>query len=144
MDIREITKRFYAAPQLNPEDMMALASAGFTTVICNRPDAEVPPSHQAQAMQDAARSAGLDFHFLPLTHDTFTAENIAKQRSISDAASGACVAYCASGTRSTFAWAMAQAGEMPTDDIVRLAAQAGYDLSPLLQTLDALATQTKA
>lgn len=143
MDIRKITEKFYAAPQLNPEDMSDLANAGFTTVICNRPDAEVLTSHQAEAMRQAAHSAGLDFYVLPLTHDTFTMENISKQKEISDAALGSCVAYCASGTRSTFAWAMGQAGEMPIDEIVSSAARGGYDLSPLMQTLSALAKGTK-
>ena len=46
MDIRQITPDFAAGPQIEPADMAALAEAGFTTVINNRPDAEIPPDLQ--------------------------------------------------------------------------------------------------
>lgn len=139
MDIREITPDYYVAPQLDPTDMPAVAAAGITTVICNRPDAEVPPTHQAQAMQSAAEAAGLAFHVLPLTHQSFTPDNIAKQRDIATECTGKCLAYCASGTRSTFAWAMGQADRMDLQDIATAAAQGGYDLSPIGPVLQSLA-----
>ena len=139
MDVRQITETYHAAPQVNPEDMAALAEAGFTTVICNRPDVEIPPSHHAAVMQQAAEAAGLDFHILPLTHQTFTPENIARHNSFVESASGRCLAYCASGTRSTYAWAMGQAGEMSVDDIVSAGAKGGYDLEPLRGMLEGLA-----
>ncbi len=131
MDIRQITATYYSAPQLSPEDMPAVAAAGITTIICNRPDEEIPASHHAAVMKDAAEAAGLAFHILPLTHQTFTPENIARQRQLAEEAPGACLAYCASGTRSTIAWALGQAGHMPVDEIVSAAAQGGYDLSHL-------------
>ena len=48
MDIRQITPDYFVSPQIDPADLPAIAEAGFTRVICNRPDAENPPSHQAQ------------------------------------------------------------------------------------------------
>ena len=53
MDIRQITPRYSVSPQINPEDFAAIKAAGFTKVICNRPDVENPPSHQADAMAAA-------------------------------------------------------------------------------------------
>ena len=41
MTSRHLTPDFAVAPQIEPEDFDALAQAGFTTVIDNRPDAEV-------------------------------------------------------------------------------------------------------
>lgn len=137
MDIREITPTYFVAPQLDPSDMASVAAAGITTVICNRPDTEVPPSHQAHVMQEAAEAAGLAFHVLPLTHQSFTDDNIARHRDIAETCSGKCLAYCASGTRSTFAWAMGQADRMPLEDIANAAAQGGYDLSPIAPVLHA-------
>lgn len=138
MDVRQITDRYFVAPQLDPGDMSALPGMGITRVICNRPDPEVPPSHAASQMEAAATEAGLDFVILPLTHQTFTPENIDRHRAAVDTAEGACLAYCASGTRSTIAWALGQAAHLPADEIIEAAARGGYDLAHLRPTLDAL------
>jgi len=136
MDIRRITPRYHVSPQIDAADIAALKEAGFTTIICNRPDAEVPPSHQAQAISDAARAAGLGFEDHPLTHQTMTPDNIARQMALIEAAPGPVLAYCASGTRCTVVWALGQAGTMPADDILATAREAGYDLSGLKPALD--------
>lgn len=141
MDIRQISENYFAAPQLEPQDMQALAAQGFAAVICNRPDAEIPPSHQADVMRAAAEAAGLSFHEMPLTHQSFTPQNIATQREITDTAGGPVVAYCASGTRSTIAWALGQAGGMDVDDILSAARAGGYDLSNIRPTLEAAAEE---
>ena len=133
MDIRDISPTYSVAPQLDPSDFTAVAAAGFTAVICNRPDMEIPPSHHAAVMQDAAEAAGLAFHILPLTHQTFTPDNIARQAEL--AGSGKVLAYCASGTRSTIAWALGQAGHMEIDVILAAAQAGGYDLSAVRPAL---------
>jgi len=139
MDMRQVTERYFVSPQISAEDVAAAKAAGITAIICNRPDAEVPPSHQAEAIAAAAAEAGLAFHALPLTHQTMTPENIARQQELAAGADGMVLAYCASGTRSTVVWALGQAGAQPVDDILRSAAAAGYDLAGLRPTLDALA-----
>ncbi|MGR3759024.1 TIGR01244 family sulfur transferase [Roseobacteraceae bacterium NS-SX3] len=139
MDARELTPRYSVSPQISAEDLPAIAEAGFTTVICNRPDAEVPPSHQAAAIRAAAEAAGLRFEELPLTHQTMTPENVARQRALIEGSEGPVLAYCASGTRSSVVWALGQAGEMGTDDILGKAAAAGYQLDSLRPALDAAA-----
>ena len=137
MDPRQLTPTYSVSPQISVEDMPAIAAAGFTMVICNRPDTEVPPSHQAATIGAAAREAGLDFEVLELTHQTMTPENIERQRDIIAASSGPVLAYCASGTRCSVIWALGQAGQMDTDDILRTTAAAGYQLDQLRPALDA-------
>lgn len=139
MDIRQITSRFYAAPQISPEDVAEIAAAGITKVICNRPDAEVPPSHQAAALEAAVRAAGMGFAVHPLTHQTMTPSVIAANRAAMEDADGPVLAYCASGTRSTIAWALGMAGEMPAEEIIAAGYKGGYDLSGLKPTLETLA-----
>jgi uncharacterized protein (TIGR01244 family) len=140
MDIRKITDRYFVSPQIDPGDMKEILAQGITTIIDNRPDAEIPPSHHAQSMRAAAEMAGLTFVELPITHQTMTAENVAIQAQAIADASGGVLAYCASGTRSTVIWAlsMARDGAMPVDDIVNAAAQGGYDLSGMRPTLEGL------
>ncbi|MAC81447.1 MAG: TIGR01244 family phosphatase [Rhodobacteraceae bacterium] len=137
MDVRKITESYSVSPQIEVGDLARIAEAGFTTVICNRPDEENPANLQAAVMAAAARDLGLDFQVLPLTHQTMTPDNIARQRAIIEGSEGPALAYCASGTRSTIAWALGQAGDMPADDILLRAVKAGYDLERLRPALSA-------
>jgi uncharacterized protein (TIGR01244 family) len=141
MDIRHLTPRHAVSPQIDPEDIAAVAGAGFVTIICNRPDEEVPPSHQSAVMQKAAEAAGLAFHVLPLTHQTMTPDRVAQQRSLIDEATGPVLAYCASGTRCSVVWSLGQAGHLPVDQIMQATANAGYDLAGLRPQLETLAAQ---
>ena len=139
MDIRQITPRFFAAPQISAEDMPNIAAAGIKRIICNRPDIEVPPSHQAAAIEVAALGAGLEFVCLPLTHQTLTPDVIAQNHALAEECDGPVLAYCASGTRSTIAWALAATAELPIEEILTLAGRGGYDLSTMRPMLEASA-----
>lgn len=137
MELRQVTPRYFVSAQISAEDVPTLAAAGFTHVICNRPDSEVPMSHQAEAIGEAARAAGLAFVINPLTHDTMTAERQATQRSTLDNAEGKVLAYCASGTRSTVVWCLGHAADLGADAVLQAASLAGYDLAALRPRLEA-------
>lgn len=139
MDIREITPRYHVSPQIALEDAQALADAGFRLVICNRPDQEITPDIHADRMREAVEAAGLRFEVLPLTHQTMTPENVARQQELVNGSDGPVLAYCASGTRCTVVWALSQAGQQPTDEILATASKAGYQLDGLRPTLEAIA-----
>ncbi|WP_439124481.1 TIGR01244 family sulfur transferase [Marivita sp.] len=139
MDIRPITDRYSVSPQIDPQDAAAIKEAGITTVICNRPDAEVPPSHQADTIRAALEAEGLRFEVLPITHQTMTHDRVAQQAAIVEASDGPVLAYCASGTRCSILWALSKAGQLPSDAIIEAVARAGYDLSAMRPTLDAAA-----
>ncbi|SER00246.1 TIGR01244 family sulfur transferase [Thalassovita taeanensis] len=136
MDIRQITPRYSVSPQISAEDLPAIKAAGFARVICNRPDEEVPASHQAAAIAAAAQDAGLDFVILPLTHQTMTPERVAQQSGAIDTADGPVLAYCASGTRCSVIWALSQAGHRSADEILSMTAAAGYMLDQLRPRLE--------
>ncbi|WP_299559801.1 TIGR01244 family sulfur transferase [uncultured Sulfitobacter sp.] len=137
MDIRELTHRYFVAPQIDPGQMAALRERGITRILCNRPDAEVPPTLNAAAMEAAAQEAGLEFVAQPLTHQTMTPENIDRNKAIGVDQEGVTLAYCASGTRSCIAWALGQAGLRSADEILEAARTAGYDLENLRGYLEA-------
>ncbi|GFE49859.1 TIGR01244 family protein [Roseobacter cerasinus] len=143
MDMRQITSTFFAAPQISPEDMPDIAAAGIKRILCNRPDAEVPPSHHCAHMQAAAEAAGLEFVVQPLTHQTMTPDVIAANRQLIDTCNGPVLAYCASGTRSTIAWALAAAQDMPVERVIEAARTGGYDLRNLQPTLMAVAAMAR-
>nr|WP_319947902.1 TIGR01244 family sulfur transferase [uncultured Shimia sp.] len=139
MDIRQITPRYFVSPQISAEDIPAVVAAGISTVICNRPDAEIPPSHHALALKATAEAAGLTFVVNPLTHDTMTPDRLALQRDTLEQSDGKVLAYCASGTRSTVAWCLGQAKSIPVDDILGAAQSGGYALDALRPTLEQIA-----
>lgn len=143
MDARMITPAYSVSPQILPEDMADIAARGFVTVICNRPDAEVPPDIHADVMAQAAAQAGLAFHALPLTHQTMTPENIARQRALIEGSQGPVLAYCASGTRSSVIWALGEAGHSPVDQVLAATRAAGYALDNLRPTLELAAQQAR-
>lgn len=142
LDLRRLTETYSVAPQIAPEDMAALKSMGFAAVIDNRPDGEIPGDLQAAAMAAAAEAAGIAFAVNPVTPGQFTPELVARQRAAVEAAAGGKVlAYCASGNRSTILWELVHAGQIPVDDMLRTAAEAGYDHSPVRPLIEAFAAR---
>ncbi len=141
MDLRPITDTYAVSPQIDPEDAPAIAEAGFTTVICNRPDGEVPPPWQASAMRQAVEAAGLTFIENPITPGGLTEDIVATHAKALAAAPGPVLAYCASGNRSTLVWALTQAGTRPTDEIIAAGAAQGYNVEILRGMIDMLAQQ---
>jgi uncharacterized protein (TIGR01244 family) len=140
MDIRQISPDYAVSPQIDPTDMPAIKAAGFRTIICNRPDAEVPHELSAEVMRIAAEEAGIAFVVNPVTHQTLNMDMVATQMAELADGKGPVLAYCASGTRSSIVWSLGQAGKMPTDAIISATAKAGYDLSNLRPRLDAIAS----
>lgn len=138
MDIRQINDSYAVAPQIAPEDMAALAEAGFTTVLDNRPDNEVEPDLQSDAMRAAAEASGLRFIYNPVVNGGLTMDMVKAQGDALDTAEGKVFAYCRSGTRSAIVWALSRAGAEPADTLVDQAAKAGYDLSGMRGQIDAL------
>lgn len=138
MDIRQISSAYSVTPQIEVADIPAIAEAGFGTIICNRPDAEVMPPQQANAIRNAAEAAGLVFVEIPVTHQTLNMDIVAAQREALDGSDKPVLAYCASGTRSTIVWALGQANEQSADKLIETAGSAGYDLSGLRPQLNAL------
>lgn len=137
MDIRDLTPTYAVSPQIYVEDLSAIAAAGFTTILCNRPDDEIPPELGAQTMATAAEAHGLRFVINPLVHGAMTDEIVALQR---DTITGGArtLAYCASGTRSTICWMLGAAPNTAPDVLLDLAAKAGYRLDQLRPHLTAL------
>jgi uncharacterized protein (TIGR01244 family) len=135
MNRSKLTDSYFVSPQIEVEDIKKIADAGFAKIICNRPDEEVPGYLHAGIMKMAADVAGIEFEILPLTHVTMTADKIEKQFEMVSAAKGPVLAYCASGTRCTIAWALSQAGKTDADEIIRTAMKAGYDIEGLRSAL---------
>lgn len=141
MDIRSLTPTYAVSPQIALEDLPAVKAAGYTTIIDNRPDGEIPPDLHSQAMRDAAQALGLTFVANPVIGGALTPDNVAVQKAAIAASTGPVFAYCASGNRSSIVWALSQAGHMPTDDLINIPARFGYQLGHLRPQIEAMAAK---
>jgi uncharacterized protein (TIGR01244 family) len=131
LELKRINDDVSVAPQISPDDMPAIKSAGYTTVINNRPDGEAFDQPSSEVMKIAAEAAGLTYHHIPLGREGVSPELIDAERAALEGSNGPVLAFCRSGTRSTTLWALSQAGNMPAQEIVAQAAHAGYEISHL-------------
>jgi uncharacterized protein (TIGR01244 family) len=141
MDIRQITPDYAVSPQIAPEDVAEIKAAGITTVICNRPDGEIPPEVRSDRIRAAVEAAGMTFVENPVVGGALTMDNVAAQGDAIADAPGPVLAYCASGNRSSIVWALSQAGARPTDELIALPARYGYQLEGLRDQIEALAAR---
>lgn len=141
MDIRALTPSYAVSPQIDLADLAAIKAAGFTMVINNRPDGEIPPHLHGANMQVAAQALGLNFVSNPVISGGMTVDNITAQAAAVAAATGPVFAYCASGNRCSVVWALMSAGTKPTDDLIGIPARFGYNLEHLRSQLDAKSAQ---
>ncbi len=141
MDIRPIAEGYAVTPQIEPTDVPAIVAQGFTTVICNRPDGEVPHELSSAVIRTAVEAAGLAFVNNPMSGGALSTDHITAQRAALDGATGPVLAYCASGNRSSILWALANAGRRPTDELVAAGARYGYQTPQFRDLINKLAQQ---
>ena len=129
---RKIDDSISVAAQIDIDDVAAAAAQGFTLIINNRPEQEEPGQPSGDSIREAARAAGLGYVAIPITPGGFSPSQVEAMQQALDGAEGPALAFCRSGTRSTFCWALAKgtAGE-DADELARKAASAGYDISPI-------------
>ena len=131
---------FYVSPQIGPADVAAAARAGFGLIVNNRPDGEMPGQPSSAEIEAAARAAGLSYVHIPVDGRGIAMSHIsALKKALSEAENKKTLAYCRSGTRSTFVRAYMQAAHgRGAQEIIAEAASAGYDLSGHVEALEML------
>ncbi|MBX3560845.1 MAG: TIGR01244 family phosphatase [Sphingomonas sp.] len=121
----------FVSGQIGSEDVAQAAALGVTMIVNNRPDGEEPGQPAGGEIAAAAEAAGLAYRHIPVAGG-FAPEQVETMAEALEAAEGKVLAFCKSGTRSTFLWALAEkrrGGDGAA--IMEQAAAAGYDLSPL-------------
>jgi uncharacterized protein (TIGR01244 family) len=142
---RQLTDSLSVSPQIALADVAAAAAAGVTLIINNRPEGEDPDQTPGDAIERAARSAGMDYVAIPVTHAGFSEPQVkAMAEALNRAGEGKVLAYCRSGTRSTLLWSLAEASQgADPDELAGIAAQAGYDLGSVRALLDMLSANAR-
>lgn len=128
--MRRLEEGRFVAGQIRPGDMAGIAAQGIGLIVNNRPDGEEPGQPAGAEIEAAARAAGIDYRHIPVAGG-FTADQVVATAELLERP-GAILAFCRSGTRSTFLWALAEASRgRGAEELVKCAAGAGYDLSPI-------------
>ncbi len=118
--------------QIAPGQVAQAAAAGVTMIVNNRPDGEEPGQPASAEIEAAAQAAGIAYRHIPITMGGFGPEQIDAMTEALGASDGRTLAFCKSGTRSTFLWALAEKDRGADGaELFEKAAGAGYDLSPL-------------
>ena len=141
---RKLDAKIYASPQIGVDDIAEAKALGVGLIVNNRPEGESDDQTDGATIEAAARAAGLDYCAIPITHAGFSASQVEAMRKALDSADDELVlAYCRSGTRSTFLWALAEAsaGRSP-DEIEACAQRAGYDVSSMRAQFDMLSARS--
>lgn len=98
--ISALSPDFAVAPQLQPDDMAAVAAAGFKSVIINRPDYEAGPDQPtAASVMAAAKAAGLTVEYQPVVSGAMTTQDVERFSELLNTMPKPILAYCRTGTR---------------------------------------------
>jgi uncharacterized protein (TIGR01244 family) len=139
---RRLTDTLFVAPQIDLAAVSEAAAQGITLIINNRPEDESPDQVSGPEIEVAARAAGMDYVAIPVTHTGFSQPQVDAMAQALDGTEGSVLAYCRSGTRSTLLWALAESkGGADADVLAEIAAEAGYDISPIRPLMDMLKAQ---
>jgi len=144
-DFRRLTDAIMASPQIGIDDIAEAKQQGVTLIINNRPDGEENGQIEGAEIEKAARAAGLNYLTIPIGQSGFSQPQVEAMAEAVEQAEGQVLAYCRSGTRSTFLWALSQAsGGADPRELADKAASAGYDVTPVRPAMDMLAAQAKS
>ena len=126
--MKQLDSTTFVSGQIAPEE---IASLGVAMIVNNRPDGEEPGQPGSDAIEAAAEAAGIPYRHIPVAGG-ISLPQVAEMADALAQAKGPVLAFCKSGTRSTYLWALARArlGD-DAESLVGKAAAAGYDLSPV-------------
>lgn len=126
-----VTDTFFVSPQLTADDIREAATNGFTLIVNNRPDGEMPGQPTSAELETATREAGIAYAYLPVDSGGITPHHTGGLESaIDDAEDGKTLAFCKSGMRSLLVWSYAEARfGKPVGQIIDEARLAGFDIS---------------
>ena len=134
--LRQLDDRTWVSGQVTPDQVAQLKDHGITMIVNNRPDGEDPGQPLAADIEAAAESAGIAYRFAPIRRGPGPSEVEEMQDAMRECGDGKMLAFCRSGARSTFAWALARREEgIDRGELERRAAGADVSLAPIAHLL---------
>lgn len=132
MPIFKLSESLSVAAQITPQDVPNIAAQGFTTVVCNRPDGEVPDQASMDEIEAACNAAGLLFVRYPVNAMNFPGADLDGLGELFDDPRQSVLAYCRTGTRCANLW-VATRSDQDTPEAIKVARDIGFDLSMVVR-----------
>ena len=105
------------AGQISPEQMVQVAEQGFKSVINNRPDMEGGPDQPTSAqIEEAARTAGLDYVFQPVIAGQLTEVDVRNFANRYNELPKPVLMFCRTGNRSNNLYQIAKQMDLLDDE----------------------------
>ena len=136
MTAKPITPTLSVSEQVLSQDVAALATAGFKSIICNRPDGEGADQPSFAEIEAAALAAGVQAAYLPIVSGKVDDADALAFGALMDTLPKPILAYCRTGTRSATLWSLSEGGRgRPLPDIIAATKSAGYDMAGVVRRI---------
>ena len=108
MNKKELTAELTVGPQIQPDDLQALADSGFRSIICNRPDGEASDQPTFAQISTAAKAMNIEAKYLPVVPGIITDQDVENFSNALLELPHPTFAYCRTGFRSKKLWSLGQ------------------------------------
>ena len=132
MSLFTLSDTLSVSAQITVEDVSILREQGFTVIVCNRPDGEVPDQPTMDDIEAACVAAGMLFIRYPVNAMDFPGPDLPGLGALFDDPAQRVLAYCRTGTRCANLW-IASRDEAGLSDAVAVSRGIGFDLSMALR-----------
>jgi uncharacterized protein (TIGR01244 family) len=131
MDYVRVTDAFAVAKQPHLDDVRALASEGFQTLINVRPENEEPGQPSSADEQGAAKQAGMGYAHIPVGVKSITYEDVRDFQKAMEGSDGPVIGHCKSGLRALALYTIGEVvdGRLRPDEVSAFGKRLGFDLS---------------
>ena len=136
--LTELSSQIFLSSQLHPKAIPYLRSQGIKTIVDIRPDGEASDQPTAAEIKKAANSAELDFHYIPVPHDTIPESAVQDLTSALSGARSPTLLYCRTGRRAVRLLALAEATRSngpSNESIFEMVHAAGFTAEDLRETI---------
>ena len=124
---KKVTEALTVSPQIQVDDIEAIKSAGFRSILCNRPDNEESGQPAFAAVEAAAKAVGIEIRHQPVISGSLSQEDVDGFKDAIQELPEPVFAYCRSGTRCIMLWALAESADRPMAEVIEIAKTAGYN-----------------
>ncbi len=135
MVIKTLNNEFSVSPQIQPADIQSLRDQGFRSVICNRLDGEGADQPDFEAIEAAAKAAGMSASYVPVVAGKVGDDDVQHFDAALKALPRPVLAYCRTGTRSATLWSLSQADKMSVPEILAATRAADIDMSGVVRRI---------
>ncbi|TLY49218.1 MAG: TIGR01244 family phosphatase [Gammaproteobacteria bacterium] len=121
-DIHELAGNVWVTEQVTLQNLPAIRSKGFKSVVDLRPDGEAADQPTSTSIGETAKSYGLQFAYIPVRHGDIPENAVDALAQALAKAPKPILLYCRSGRRAARTWALVEASKPDGLDAAKIRA----------------------